>query len=96
MDKLESKIKDLINEFNREADSDTPDFILAEFLINCLRSLELVINKRDGWYNLPHDMNSISRCVCDKCGQPHIYRETAMSIKCGAKGKTDVAPERVE
>ena len=48
---LEKKLSDLINCESRENDSDTPDFILAEFMMACLDAFELANNKREVWYN---------------------------------------------
>lgn len=33
---FEKELADLINRYNKEQDSDTPDFILARYLTNCL------------------------------------------------------------
>ena len=49
---LETKLAELLNRENREADSDTPDFLLAEFMMNCLDAFELASNKREGWYGV--------------------------------------------
>lgn len=40
----------LINKYSREGESNTPDFILAEYLINCLKAYESAANSRDAWY----------------------------------------------
>ena len=49
---LEKKLKDLINSESRENDSNTPDFILAEFMMNCLGAFELANNRREVWYGI--------------------------------------------
>ncbi len=57
---LEKKLKDLINCESRESDSNTPDFLLAEFMMNCLDAFELTSNKREVWYGItssPKDRN---------------------------------------
>jgi hypothetical protein len=40
----------LINKYNREAGSDTPDFILAWFLSNCLNAFDVAVHDREAWY----------------------------------------------
>ena len=50
--KLEKKLESLINSESRENDSNTPDFILAEFMVNCLGAFELASNKREVWYGI--------------------------------------------
>jgi len=44
------KIEEAINFHNAEAGSDTPDFILAEFLTNCLAAWDQAVSKREQWY----------------------------------------------
>ena len=40
----------LINKYSKENPSDTPDFILAEFLVGCLASFDLAVVCREKWY----------------------------------------------
>lgn len=47
---LEKKLSDLINHESREQDSNTPDFILAKFMVDCLDAFELASNSREVWY----------------------------------------------
>jgi len=49
---LETKLKGLINEECRENESNTPDFLLAEFTMKCLDAFELISNKREAWYGV--------------------------------------------
>lgn len=53
---LEKKLSDLINCECRENDSNTPDFILSEFMIACLEAFELTNNKREVWYGVELDI----------------------------------------
>lgn len=47
---LESEVTDLLNRHSAENASDTPDFVLAEFLLRCLTAFDLATVKRDSWY----------------------------------------------
>lgn len=38
-----------------ENDSNTPDFILAEYLIDCLKSFDKAVNRREQWYGREPD-----------------------------------------
>lgn len=60
---LQEQISTLLNEASREQDSDTPDFILAEYLMACLCAFEMGVNRRDGWYGL--NLNPESRKVAN-------------------------------
>lgn len=45
------ELQRLINRHSMENGSNTPDFILAEFLDWCLRVLDRAIEQRDKWYH---------------------------------------------
>ena len=40
-----------INRHNAEAGSNTPDFILANYLVACLEAFSVGSCAREGWYN---------------------------------------------
>jgi len=41
----------LINRYSMENESNTPDFILACYLLSCLEAFDLATRERDKWYN---------------------------------------------
>jgi len=45
----------LINKHNMENRSDTPDFILSEYVVGCLRIYDQTVRNRDKWYGQPAD-----------------------------------------
>jgi len=49
-DKFKKELEQLINKYSMENDSNTPDFILAEYLSNCLRTFNTTIQRRESWY----------------------------------------------
>ena len=49
-DELRSELTALLNKHSREGESNTPDFILANFMFNALDSFEVAINAREEWY----------------------------------------------
>ncbi len=51
---LAEEFRASINRLSREEDSNTPDFILAEYLINCLDAFEMASNCREVWYSVEH------------------------------------------
>lgn len=53
---LKDKLANLLNVESREADSNTPDFILGEFLDACLGAFEVASNKREVWYGVTLDI----------------------------------------
>lgn len=52
MSNFEKELKNLINSHCRENESNTPDFLLAEYLYSCLDAYEKVTKARDKWYSV--------------------------------------------
>jgi hypothetical protein len=49
---LRDRIAQAINATSSENGSNTPDFILAEYLINCLNAFDVAVNRRAEWYGV--------------------------------------------
>lgn len=49
-DEFYTKLVNLLNSTCMENASDTPDFILAEYLLDCLKTYNKVVVARDQWY----------------------------------------------
>lgn len=47
---LEQELTTLLNKCNQENNSDTPDFILAGYLLDCLAIWNKNVNRRNEWY----------------------------------------------
>lgn len=45
-----SELIALLNKFSKENGSDTPDYILADYLISCLDNFNISVNARRNWY----------------------------------------------
>lgn len=50
METLTDAIKAQINRFSAENDSDTPDFILAQYLMSCLENFNRTLIDRERYY----------------------------------------------
>lgn len=50
MSKFRKELETLINSHSLENASNTPDFILAEYLENCLKAFDYAILQRTSWY----------------------------------------------
>lgn len=50
--KLRKQIETAINSVSAENGSNTPDFILAEFLSDCLSAFDRATKAREKWYGL--------------------------------------------
>ena len=45
------ELRDLLTRYSREDESGTPDFILAYYLLSCLKAFEEATNERASWYD---------------------------------------------
>jgi len=50
MTKFEKELDVLLNCHNMELASNTPDYILAQYLIGCLKVFNIAIQQRETWY----------------------------------------------
>ena len=50
MKSLEKEFSELMNKYSSENGSDTPDFILAEYLMGCLHNFNKIVRRREKWY----------------------------------------------
>lgn len=50
-DEFRKELESLINKHSKENGSDTPDYILAEYLLGCLSTFDMAVNNRERWYN---------------------------------------------
>lgn len=44
------ELEELINRYSKENGSNTPDFILAEYLVNTLAVFDTAVRARENWY----------------------------------------------
>lgn len=49
---IREELEKLLNGVNAENESNTPDFILAQFLFSCLSAFDEAVNRRDKWYGV--------------------------------------------
>jgi len=50
---FQKELEQLINKHSLENGSDTPDFILAEYLMKCLEAFNAITRLRSQWYSPP-------------------------------------------
>jgi hypothetical protein len=54
------ELEGLINRYSQENGSNTPDFILAEYLVSCLETFDRAVNKRQEWEAVPEPPSTVS------------------------------------
>ena len=47
---FEEELRSLINRYSRENESNTPDFILAQYIEKSLLAFNQAVNSREKWY----------------------------------------------
>lgn len=52
MDSFEDELRKLLNLFSMEARSNTPDYVLAEFMLKCLDAFDEAVVTRTAWHGL--------------------------------------------
>lgn len=57
------ELEALINRYGKEKPSNTPDFILAQYLENCLFAYDVAVQQRTHWYG----SKEVSE-ICEGCG----------------------------
>jgi len=50
-DEFKIKLAELINTYGLEGGSDTPDYVLADYLIVCLTAFNVATKERKSWYS---------------------------------------------
>ena len=63
---FERELRALLNTQSMENASDTPDFLLASYLVDCLNAFNRAVNAREAWYGRTRGEDE-QRC---RCGVP--------------------------
>jgi len=50
MESFDSQLRSLLNQFSQENNSDTPDYILANYLQDCLNAYNRAVQLREKWH----------------------------------------------
>lgn len=80
---FQDELESLINRHSMENGSQTPDFILAEYLFGCLQVFDTAVAARSKWFGYCE----VDNHVCDE----HVYEW----IPGGGSPSDPVEPERV-
>lgn len=67
---LREDIQNAINRHCAENGSNTPDFILASYLIDCLTVFDRAVTARQKWLTTPLRTSFITEFACPACGSP--------------------------
>lgn len=68
---LNTEIRSVLNKHCAENGSNTPDFILADYLLACLDAFEMASNRRERWYGLSSRPGNATPSPVAAPQQPH-------------------------
>ena len=89
---LKEEIQHLLNKCCAENASNTPDWILAEYLYDCLKAFEKASNAREKWYDVKLEPGQDRSSWMNKTASPEhptaeqILDEMRLSAKKKAEG----------
>lgn len=72
MNDLRKDIATAINRHSAENGSDTPDFILAKYLTDCLHAFDRAVVFRENWYNWRSKCNHPTETTKEGGGGPKL------------------------
>lgn len=49
---FEAELASLVNKYNMESGSNTPDFVIASYLVECLKTFNQSVVWRERWYSV--------------------------------------------
>lgn len=85
------ELAELINRHSRENDSDTPDFILADFLSSCFDAYAVAVRAREEWYGRkPVMVNNIAEPGRSPLEIRASALEAALRLQAGATSSPEV------
>lgn len=67
---LREDLERVLNTHSAENGSDTPDFMLAEFLLDCLAAYDKTVTARERWYGRGAEMVSGGTDTAPAAGPP--------------------------
>lgn len=93
---LVTRLAELLNEQGAEEGSNTPDYLLAEFLAGCLGAYNAASMAREDWYGHRHEPGQAHRYVstachhgeCGDCRRSCKYCDTPCQHICHRQGIT--------
>jgi len=78
-DDFRRKLQNLINSESKENGSNTPDFMLAQYLVDCLNAFDAAVAAREKWYGRPYPVPAADA--------PHPKNNTRLSHElCASPG----------
>ncbi len=78
---FEKSLKSLINKHGRENASNTPDFILAQYMDACLLAFDTAVQQRENWHGRDPRPTSVKEPVGGESGNGSEISQARATIK---------------
>lgn len=72
---FERELSSLLNRYSVENTSNTPDFILAEFMLRCLNAFDTGISDRERWYGHRHAPGGVCEPIVSLAARTEASKE---------------------
>ena len=72
--KFQKELENLLNKYSQENTSNTPDFILANYLITCLNAFNYAINERYAFYGGDGDIDNTDTILAKEAKTQYVVR----------------------
>lgn len=66
MSNIEKEIRSIINKYSQENNSNTPDFILAQYIMESLKAFENAVNAREKWHGRRDEKETVMPMPIDR------------------------------
>lgn len=88
---FEQELSALINRHSKENESNTPDFILAQYISGCFDVFNNAVRDRDKWHGYKSEQKF--QVYCSNCAWVGIAAINSVCPRCNKGG---VQPDQVE
>ena len=68
MKRLEERLSAVLNAYSCENESNTPDFILAKYVLGCLDAFNVAVTQRSNWYGRHDEPGRVG--TGEPCSEP--------------------------
>lgn len=86
---LEQDLAQLINKRSLENETDTPDFILAEFLTTCYKAYYLAVTKKKSHSPSPLSISELKQKFAEHLGEKELNTTDAYAIEFAVKNRNN-------
>jgi hypothetical protein len=84
------ELTELINKYSLENGSNTPDFILGEYLLRCIENFDITLQQREQWFGRPNENRYFRADEIIAESHEHVFDSDGGSCRCCGKTVIDL------